>query len=81
MSNKGVELGSVEVKPIKTSKALIQNDFCRIGEMYKRQIYLRMKAAKSVKEFKTFGILVAGKWYRILKKQLTTNPCILFFLY
>ncbi|KAI9006630.1 hypothetical protein CLU79DRAFT_712515, partial [Phycomyces nitens] len=34
---------------------LIDIDLCRIGELYKRQIQLRMKKAKFVKEFKSFG--------------------------
>ncbi|ORE05618.1 hypothetical protein BCV72DRAFT_208962 [Rhizopus microsporus var. microsporus] len=36
---------------------------CSIAEICKRQLHLRMKVARSIKEFATFGIIVAGRRY------------------
>lgn len=54
-------------------------DFCRIGELCKRQLHLRMKAAKSTKEFKTFGILVNGKQNEFL--LITGNWSVMSYLF
>ncbi|EIE87315.1 hypothetical protein RO3G_12026 [Rhizopus delemar RA 99-880] len=52
---------------------LVNIDFCRIGELCKRQLHLRMKAAKSTKEFKTFGILVNGYTMSFITLELNLS--------
>lgn len=61
ISHNGIEVGTIEIKPLNACKGLVEVDFCRIGELCKRQLHLRMKVAKSTKEFRTFGLLVDGK--------------------
>ncbi|CEJ00001.1 hypothetical protein RMCBS344292_14071 [Rhizopus microsporus] len=57
----GVEVGTIEIKPLDTCKELVDIDACRVAEICKRQLHLRMKVAKTTKEFATFGIIIAGK--------------------
>lgn len=78
ISYDGVEIGTIEIKPINASNGLVNIDFCRIGELCKWQWHLRMKAAKSTKEFKTFGILVNGKRNEFL--LITGNWLVMSYL-
>ena len=59
-TNKGVEVGTVEIKPLNTSKELIEIDTCKIAEICKRQIHIRMKEATTEKELASFGVIVSG---------------------
>ncbi|CEP16579.1 hypothetical protein [Parasitella parasitica] len=63
ITHNGVEVGTIEIKPLDTCKELVDVDVCRVAEICKRQLHMRMKVAKSTKEFATFGIIVAGKRY------------------
>ncbi|CAO3677137.1 unnamed protein product [Rhizopus stolonifer] len=79
ISHNGIEVGTIEIKPLYTCKGLVEVDFCRIGELCKRQLHLPMKVAKTTKEFKTFGILVNGKQDNICKLQ-ETDPHYLSYV-
>ncbi|RCH99572.1 hypothetical protein CU097_015242 [Rhizopus azygosporus] len=57
----GIEVGTIEIKPLDTCKELVDIDVCRVAEICKRMLHLRMKVAKTTKEFATFGIIIAGK--------------------
>lgn len=57
----GIEVATIEVKPLNTNKKLVETDLCKVAEVCKRQLHLRMKVARKSKEFKTFGVVVAGR--------------------
>ncbi|GAA5813562.1 hypothetical protein MFLAVUS_007044 [Mucor flavus] len=61
ITRNGVEVGAIEIKPLDTCKELVDVDVCRVAEICKRQLHLRMKVARSTKELATFGIIVTGK--------------------
>ncbi|CEP19935.1 hypothetical protein [Parasitella parasitica] len=55
ISHSGIEVGTIEIKPLYTCKELVEVDLCRIGELCKRQLHLRMKVAKTTKELDNNG--------------------------
>ncbi|CAO3656087.1 unnamed protein product [Mucor hiemalis] len=61
ITHNGVEVGTIEIKPLHSCKELVDVDVCRVAEICKRQLHLRMRVARSTKEFATFGIIVAGE--------------------
>ncbi|CAO3611251.1 unnamed protein product [Mucor hiemalis] len=75
---KGEEVGTAEIKPLGTSKNLVDTDVCKIAEICKRKLHLRMEAAKSAKEFKTFGIMISGRQvnFSSLKFDVATNEYV-----
>ncbi|KAI7861235.1 hypothetical protein BDF14DRAFT_1962487 [Spinellus fusiger] len=73
ISYDGVEVGNIEIKPVNAYKSLVDIDFCRIGELCKRQLHLRMKVAKTTKEFKTFGILINGYTMSFITLELNLS--------
>ncbi|KAI8356767.1 hypothetical protein EDC96DRAFT_483976 [Choanephora cucurbitarum] len=54
ITHNGVEVGAIEIKPITTCKELVDVDTCKVAEICKCQLHLRMKVAKSTREFDTF---------------------------
>lgn len=66
---RGVEVGCGEIKPPGKVKELIDIDRARIAEICKRQLHVRMKAAKNKKEHVTFGLMLAGKAIDMYKKH------------
>ncbi|KAG1039035.1 hypothetical protein G6F43_012592 [Rhizopus delemar] len=73
ISHNGIEVGTIEIKPLSTCKRLVKVDFCRIGELCKRQLHIQMKVAKSTKEFRTFGLLVDGYKMSFATEELDEN--------
>jgi hypothetical protein len=59
----GVEVGTIEIKPLDKCNELVSVDKCKVAEICKRQLHLRMRIARTTKEFVTFGMLVAGRRY------------------
>ncbi|KAG2235814.1 hypothetical protein INT48_003926 [Thamnidium elegans] len=64
-STKLFEIGNGEVKPANSPKASIDLARTRILETCKRQLHLRLKNAKSLREAVTFGVLIYGLSYEI----------------
>ncbi|CAO3611263.1 unnamed protein product [Mucor hiemalis] len=78
ITHNGEEVGTVEINPLDTSKNLVDTDVCKIAEICKHQLHLRMKVAKSTKEFKTFGLLISGRQvnFSSLKFDVATNEYV-----
>lgn len=83
---RGVEVGCGEIKPPGKVKELIDIDRARIAEICKRQLHVRMKAAKNKKEHVTFGLMLAGNMFELRRLQYvegkydysflkSINPC------
>ncbi|KAG1325423.1 hypothetical protein G6F62_008559 [Rhizopus arrhizus] len=64
-STKLFEIGNGEVKPANTPKASIDLARTRILETCKRQLHLRLRNAKALREAVTFGVLIYGLSYEI----------------
>jgi hypothetical protein len=61
------EVGCGEIKGNEASKKLQEEDGARLGERLKRQLYSRIRRAKSTREFFVFGGFISGpnmKLYR-----------------
>ncbi|EPB83800.1 hypothetical protein HMPREF1544_09433 [Mucor circinelloides 1006PhL] len=56
------ELIAIEVKPFNTTQSLIEEDEVRVAELSKKMLHMRMARAKTVKEFCSFGICIAGNY-------------------
>lgn len=57
MAANGQEIGCGEIKPPGTTSQLVEEDWARMAEMLKRQLYARIMKSKDPKEFVTFSII------------------------
>lgn len=57
----GIEVGNGEIKSANTCPKKLDVDRARIAELCKRQLHLRMMAARCDKELKTFGLFIHGE--------------------
>lgn len=54
------ELVAIEVKRFNTPPSLVDADEVRLAELTKKLLHFRMAKAKSMKEFSSFGMTIAG---------------------
>ncbi|KAI8886241.1 hypothetical protein K501DRAFT_178080, partial [Backusella circina FSU 941] len=74
------ELGCGEVKFGNACAKLLEEDWARLREMFKKQPHDRIFYAKTQNEFKTFGFFIYNSTIEIYTCEFTNNKEYVFFL-
>ncbi|GAN06227.1 hypothetical protein MAM1_0116c05707 [Mucor ambiguus] len=70
-SKDGVELSLGEIKPKNTCNDAIEEDEIRALETMKKQLNMRLKCARTLRELQTFGVLIKNNQLELSNLELT----------